>query len=175
MRTGPDEDVRAIDVNKMKSVEQIFETDDVVFLSYQPGTAEFLKINPIIRKGIVSQIKNDNTFLIDGSAYPGNSGSPLFHKSTSLTKTTSEVPPNELPKIIGIVGAYIPYQDKAISTQTKRTRIIFEENTGLSICWPTNFIVEIIESKNFQKFIKKIKKVKEEDIVAETFSYSEVN
>ena len=50
-------------------------------------------------------------------------------------------------KLVGIIGSYLPYLDVAISEQTKRPRVVFEENTGLSKVWSTSLISEIISSK----------------------------
>jgi len=47
--------------------------------------------------------------------------------------------------LIGIVKSYISFQDIAISQQTKRPRIIFEENSGLASVVPVDFIMETVE------------------------------
>ncbi len=61
-------------------------------------------------------------------------------------------------KFIGIIGEYLPYQEVAISTQTGRPRVVFEENTGLSRVWSVNFIREIVESNTFKQQLDKVVK-----------------
>lgn len=61
-------------------------------------------------------------------------------------------------KFIGIVGEYVPYQEVAISNQTGRPRVVFEENTGLSKVWSVPFIKEIIESSAFKQQLGKVVK-----------------
>ena len=61
--------------------------------------------------------------------------------------------------LIGVMGAYVPYKDVAISQQTGETRAIFVENSGLSWVWSTNLLKEIFNSKNFKNTLSAIKKI----------------
>ena len=67
--------------------EELYEVYDVFFLSYQPGIKIDQRVSPIIRGGTISLVNEDNTFLIEGSSFPGNSGSPVFLKPSALTYT----------------------------------------------------------------------------------------
>ena len=51
--------------------------------------------------------------------------------------------------LIGMVSSFIPYRDVAISVQTKRPRIIFEENAGLCNVVPAEIILELLQSPDF--------------------------
>lgn len=146
----------------MKDLSDIHELIDVFYASFQPGLNNIQKdggIHPIIRKGVVSRINNDNTFFIDGAAFPGNSGSPIF-----LFPTPVKINGNGFMiggpmniQLIGVMGAYISYQDVAISQQTKKPKVIFEENTGLSLIYSTKSLMELIKGTEFQNqliFIK---------------------
>ena len=130
------------------------------FLSYQPEiNKQEKKIAPIIRSGIISLINDDKTFYIDGPAFPGNSGSPLFLKPSlrRVGEKDINLANNSLDwKFVGIIGSYVPYREVAISTQTGRPRVIFEENTGLSKVWSVDFIKQIEESKKFKAQINKV-------------------
>lgn len=53
--------------------------------------------------------------------------------------------------LIGIVKSYIPFQDVAISQQTKRPRVIFEENSGLANVETVDKILETIEADEIKK------------------------
>jgi len=157
------DDVKVIPDKLFLSTEDLFESMDVFFLSFQPGIEhmeQIKKINPILRKGIISLIKEDNTFYIDGFCYPGNSGSPVFlsHTPFYIEKKQLMIGVNKLGgKFIGIIGEYLPYQEVAVSEQTKRPRIIFEENTGLSKVWSISLINEILDSEKFKEQSKRLR------------------
>ena len=138
----------------------ICELYDVFFLSYQPGIELIKKISPIFRSGIISIINDNKTFYIDASAFPGNSGSPVFTKPSPITfrKDGISIGGDQIGgKFIGIIGEYITYREVAISAQTGRARVIFEENTGLSKVWSTDLIDEILRTDRFKKSLKKVK------------------
>jgi hypothetical protein len=59
--------------------------------------------------------------------------------------------------LIGVISSYIPYSDTAISLQTKRPRITFEENSGLCIVIPSNEITKLINSEDVKQFDKSLK------------------
>lgn len=46
--------------------------------------------------------------------------------------------------LLGIVAAYLPYQDVAISSQTRRPRVIFEENSGLASVFPVDHVENVV-------------------------------
>jgi hypothetical protein len=123
------DDLKTVPDNLFLSSDNYYEIYDVFFLSYQPGINVQRKISPIIRSETISLMNDDNTFFID-AAFPGNSGSPVFLKPSTMTygkNGTSHVSGG----FIEIIGEYLPYREKAVSLQTGRVRIVFEENTGL--------------------------------------------
>lgn len=153
------DDVLVIPDNLFLLSNNIFELYDIFFLSYQPGIEPKRKISPIFRSGIISITNDDKSFYIDASAFPGNSGSPVFIKPSPITFNEKEISigSDQLGgKFIGIIGEYVPYREVAISAQTGRARVIFEENTGLSKVWSVDFIKEIIDSDKFKEQLKKI-------------------
>ncbi len=144
------------------SFNRLTEGQDILFLSYQPGIEIKDKINPITRRGIISLVNDDGTFYIDGFAFPGNSGSPVFHKPPLDSKIKIEkdaIDFQSIPGLLGIIGEYIPYGETAVSLQTGRPRIIFEDNTGLSRVWSVDYIQEIIKSESFQKQLEHVKEL----------------
>jgi hypothetical protein len=46
--------------------------------------------------------------------------------------------------LVGVVSGYVPYQDIAVSQQTGRPRIIFEENSGLATIVPAERVIELV-------------------------------
>lgn len=155
------DDVKAIFENLFLRSDRLFELYDVFFLSYQPGIQPQKKVSPVIRNGTISLINEDKTFYIDASAFPGNSGSPVFLKPSPIRFDGRgiSIGGDQLGgKFIGIIGEYLPYQEVAISTQTGRKRVVFEENTGISRVWSVNFIREIVESNTFKQQLDKVVK-----------------
>jgi len=153
------DDVKVIPDNLFLLPDSLFELYDVFFLSYQPGVEFQKRISPIIRSGTISIINEDETFHVDASAFPGNSGSPVFLKPSPIRFGDQGISicGDQLGgQFIGIIGEYIPYQEVAISTQTGRPRVIFEENTGLSKVWSVTFIREILESSAFGEQLNKL-------------------
>jgi hypothetical protein len=155
-----DDDIRLLSEGLFLNTDDYYELYDVFFMSYQPGIEPKGKINPIIRTGAISLVNNDKTFYIDAFAFPGNTGSPVFLRPSPVRYTDKGYKIGEDPKggrFVGIIGEYIPYQELAVSTQTGRPRIIFEENTGLSKVWSVEYIKEIIQSDDFQRQAKGLK------------------
>jgi len=155
------DNVKTIPDNMFLTEDRLFEVYEVFFLSHQPGIQPQKRISPVIRSGTISLINDDKTFYIDASAFPGNSGSPVFLKPSPIRFDEGgiSIGGDKLGgKFIGIIGEYLPYQEVAISTQTGRPRVVFEENTGLSKVWSITFIREIVESDTFKQQLDKLVK-----------------
>lgn len=154
------EDIKVIPENLFFDVMELSELTDVFFLSFQPGVPT-KSVQPIIRSGSVSRINDDHTFYIDGSVFPGNSGSPVFVKPSPVRYDSSggiSLGGDAIGgKFLGVIGSYIPYQEVAISQQTGRPRVIFEENTGLSVIWSITRLKEIFLSPEFKDQINRLK------------------
>lgn len=157
--TGVD-DVMTMPEDYVVGTSKLQELYEVFFIAYQPGAESVKKITPVIRGGMISLINDDKTFYFDGFAFPGNSGSPVFYKpsvSRYGEKEGFEIGNDTLAaKFIGIVGEYLPYQEVAVSVQTRRPRIIFEEHTGLSRVWSADFLTEIEKSSLFRAQLKRL-------------------
>ncbi len=144
---APISDVRTILLEVFVPVARLGELLDAFFVSYQPGIVPNDRIAPVLRRGMISTINDDHSFFLDAFAFPGNSGSPVFLRSTPIR--TGDQP--EGCRFVGLVGEYLPYQDVAFSGQTGRARVVFEENTGLARVWPADAIVQIMSTPEFQK------------------------
>jgi hypothetical protein len=153
------DDVKVMPNDLFLTSDSLFELYDVFFLSYQPGVKPGAKLSPIIRTGTISLINEDKTFYIDAAAFPGNSGSPVFLKPSPIRfdGQSISIGGDKLGgKFVGIIGEYIPYEEVAISTQTGRPRVVFEENTGLSRVWSVSFITTILQSNAFKGQLKRL-------------------
>ena len=146
--TFVENDNNVADINKLKDIGAS-AGDGTFVLGFPMNLAGIQRNYVIVREGIISRIGemlNDKsrTFLLDSFVFPGNSGSPVIIKPefTSIVGTQ----PNRTAYVIGVVHGYRPYADIAISQQTHRPRIIFEENSGLAEVIPMDRVNETIEA-----------------------------
>jgi hypothetical protein len=134
------------------------ETWDVIYPTFQPGTQDVGNVAPVLRSGMISRKNSDGTYLIDGQAFPGNSGSPVFVKPQGMRITKKGALFGGDPfalRFAGIIGAYIPYEDRAVSVQTGQTRVVFQENTGLSLVWSSDRLRELFDCPEFSAQLKR--------------------
>lgn len=126
----------------------ICEGNGVFVLGFPLGDPGNVRNYVVVRDGVVARIRDaimgaSATFLIDASIFPGNSGGPVVTKPEVLSIQGTEA--YSKSSLLGIVSAYVPYQDVAISAQTNRPRVIFEENTGLAVIVPVDKILEVVD------------------------------
>lgn len=151
-------------INNMSDISELV---NLFYLSFQPGINDIehdQSINPIIRNGVISRINHDKTFFMDGFAFPGNSGSPVFLLPTPVKIENGNIQiggPLEI-KLAGIIGAYVPYKDEAVSKQTGEIMTIFTENTGIALVHSTLLLREIIDSDDFKEQHDRLIRVIEE-------------
>ena len=105
------------------------------------------QIFPIVKQGCIARIQDwlsgrSRHILIDANIFPGNSGGPIFLRPSSTSVAGTKA--NPASYLIGMVSAYIPYRDVAVSLQTLRERIIFEENSGIVEIVPSDVIMETV-------------------------------
>jgi hypothetical protein len=103
---------------------------------------------PIVRRAIVARV-DPNNIIIDGFVFPGNSGGPVVYEPAVRLGRTFKSPILQGDWLVGMVSSFIPYRDVAISAQTKRPRIIFEENAGLCNVVPAEIILKLLQSPDF--------------------------
>jgi len=140
------DDEDALTVGGLKS-EGVTEGDGVFVLGYPMALVQPKWQAAICRKGCVARIQDvlvagTGEFLVDATVFPGNSGSPVILRpeATAIpgTKTASAA------RVIGVVCAYLPYQDVAVSQQTQMPRITFDENSGLTSVIPMDRVNELM-------------------------------
>lgn len=123
------------------------EGDFVYVLGFPMGLVSIDRQHVILRSGAIARIrdffeKRSSDFIVDALVFPGNSGGPVILKPEIISIEGTKSNPNA--GLIGVIKSYIPYQDIAVSQQTGRPRIIFEDNSGLSLVEPTDYIFETI-------------------------------
>ena len=121
----------------------MFAGDDIYVLGFPMGLAGTSKKYAVVRAGVIARLdeevlEEEKAFWIDAAVYPGNSGGPVVLRPVfggiEGTKTIGAA------YVMGIVSSYIPYRDVAVSVQSQRPRVIFEENSGLARVVPMNAV-----------------------------------
>ena len=118
------------------------EGDEVFILGFPMGWREGRQDYPIVRHGMVAQIKglangDHDTFLVDGSAFGGNSGGPVLTKGqvSSITGTSLI----DRVSLVGMVAA------STNITRNSDSGPQVQENADLIVVEPINRINETVE------------------------------
>jgi S1-C subfamily serine protease len=124
----------------------ITEGDGVFVLGFPMGLVGEKRDFALVRQGAIARIRDcfrgdRKNFLVDCATFPGNSGGPVIIRPDALAiQGTKSV---NAAYLVGIVASYVPYIDVAISAQTNRPRVTFEENSGLTTCFPIDPALEL--------------------------------
>jgi hypothetical protein len=129
--------------------EEVAAGDAVFVLGFPMNLAGAQRNYVIVREGIVARITEmlegaSNTFMIDSFVFPGNSGGPVVLKPEAFSIQGTKSHNNA--GLIGVVTSYRPYTDVAVSPQTNRPRVLFEENSGLADVVPIDYVEEAIRA-----------------------------
>jgi S1-C subfamily serine protease len=138
-------DDHSFTVNQMQS-EGVAEGDGVYVLGYPMGLVSTDWQAAICRQGCIARlqdtvVKGGGDFLIDAAVFPGNSGGPVILQPSAIS--ISGTKQAQKANLIGVVQSYLPFQDEAVSLQTGRTRVVFDENSGLSPVIPVDRVNEV--------------------------------
>jgi hypothetical protein len=146
-------DQHSADRTKLAELE-VTAGDGVFVLGFPMGLSGAQRNYVIVRQGAIARIsemldKVSPTFMLDALIFPGNSGGPVILKPeiTSISGTKS----HSNAYLIGVVTDYRSYVDTAVSQQTKRPRITFEENSGLADVLPIDVVNEAIKAWREQR------------------------
>ncbi|MGE5309040.1 MAG: S1 family peptidase [Deltaproteobacteria bacterium] len=114
------------------SQNDIVEGREVVYIGYPLGLGVEEKNYPISRTGLIAQaVPGRKTYLVDGFANHGNSGSPVFSRTEG--------------KLIGIVSSFEPDFIDSYEEGRMITRIPF--NSGISRVISVEAIRDLIQGK----------------------------
>ena len=138
---------KQLNLTQAKEIE-VSEGDGVFVLGFPLGIAGQERNFTIVRQGMLARVRDwlegiSRTILIDASIFPGNSGGPVITKPESVAIRGTKN--NSRAQLIGMVSSYLPYDDIAVSPQTGKPRVIFQENSGLANVVPIDVIQETIE------------------------------
>ncbi|MGA2607148.1 MAG: serine protease [Terriglobia bacterium] len=126
------------------------EGDGIFVLGFPMGLVDGMQDYAIVRQGAIARIRDRldspmvKFFLIDSFIFPGSSGSPVVLKPEAVSIQGTKPAINQA-YLVGVVQGFVSYIDRAISEQTKRPRITFEENSGLAKVVPADYIQETIQ------------------------------
>ncbi len=136
------------------NTREVTEGDSVFVLGFPMGLMAVDHQYVILRSGALARVRDfldsrSDEYIIDVQVFPGNSGGPVILKPelASIEGTKNQMSAG----LIGLVKSYIPYRDVAVSQQTGRPRVIFEENSGLSVVEPVDHIIEAIQADELRK------------------------
>lgn len=142
-----DLDIVGIGLSRFRSWDTVNEGDDIYVLGFPMRIGSGDHYAPVVRSGVVALKEQPGKFLIDANIYPGNSGGPVFTRSSAFDYRTRTLGGSgESGYLIGIVSAYLPYTDVAISPQTHHVRVTFEENSGLAVVYSADQIEACVRS-----------------------------
>ncbi|HME07629.1 MAG TPA: trypsin-like peptidase domain-containing protein [Bryobacteraceae bacterium] len=141
-------DTQAADTGKMKDIG-VSAGDGIFVLGFPMNLAGEQRNYVIVRPGAIARITDliesaAPVLLIDSHVFPGNSGGPVILQPNAFAIEGTK--PNPRAYLLGVVKSFIPYVDVAVSPQTQRPRVTFEENSGLAEVVPVDRINEAIKA-----------------------------
>lgn len=121
---------------------ELVEGTVVYSLGFPSGIVGLHTKTPLCRMGCICRFCEpyliEESYLIDIQNFPGSSGSPVINKlegyhleDTKFYNKTS---------LIGIIAAYLPYQDALRSQQTGDIMQIIQENSGIAVVYTVDAI-----------------------------------
>lgn len=128
----------------------------VLVLGFPLGLQSSDHQRPIARHGIVARADVDG-IIADVFVFPGNSGSPVIYSPILRMGQGLNSPLVNEERLVGVISSFIPYQEQAVSPQTQRVRVVFEENSGLANVVPVARLSELIDSEAVSKMDASIK------------------
>ena len=127
--------------------DQPVEGDGIFLIGFPLGLVGDARNYPVVRYGVVARIqdwtrRDQDTFLIDAPAFPGNSGGPVVTKpETTAIKDTKAITHCLLA---GVISQQLMSEEVAVSQRTGDPRIVFVENTGLTEVVPVELVKETV-------------------------------
>lgn len=154
VRTGT-ADLVQIPYSVFLSAENVQAGAPLFIIGFPLGMRSEEYATPIVRRAMVARSDSEN-IIVDGFVFPGNSGGPVIYEPSIQLGKVFKTPILQGDWIIGMVVSEISYVEAAISAQTGRARVTFEDNTGLCNVIPANLILDHLNSPEFQKQDKEL-------------------
>ncbi len=133
--------------------EGMQEGDFVYMVGYPyslKGVMKQSRAYPVVRSGCIARIADayhgeSQTYLIDVTSFPGNSGGAVISKATKLDEHLKGTFGTNKSGLIGMVSGYLEFDDEAISIQSKRPRVVFTENSGLTVVQTVDNMIQALQ------------------------------
>jgi len=149
--------VKAIPLDRFVEEPQVEAGTPLAALGFPLGLRSVDHAMPIARRGMIGRA-DPTAVLADLFVFPGNSGGPVLYvpafKTGGVSFGGAEIVRAEM--LVGMVSSFIPYSDTAISLQTKRPRVVFEENSGLANLVPAWVVKKFIATGEVSSFDEKL-------------------
>jgi hypothetical protein len=149
--------IKAIPLDRFIEEPQVEAGTPLAALGFPMGLRSVDHAMPIARRGMVGRA-DSSVVLADLFVFPGNSGGPVLYvpafKTGGVSFGGAEVMWQEM--LIGMVSSFIPYSEVAVSIQTKRPRVVFEENSGLANLVPAWVLRNFITTSDVKSFDEKL-------------------
>lgn len=156
--------------------QQIQSTDRVVWPGLLVNFMGSARNYPVLRSGYVALIPDEpvqmryrvgtrdietrqEVLLVDGTAVPGASGSPVFLWPGPRLQGGAFAVGGTQPHVLGVLHGFYPAIPREIlEINVSRTARLFAENSGVAIIFPAWRLREILESPRIKARIKQIAK-----------------
>lgn len=149
---------------------EVAPSDDVMLIGYPRMYLDKKNVLPIYKSGNIASEPNydfngDPCFIIDISAFAGNSGSPVFairrHAYANLQGEITLPLNNGDVKFLGVYSAGMEYKvDYPVQViQNDRQQVIIPHDMGLGIVWKAHLISELICDEIHDEYVNLSKKL----------------
>lgn len=137
--------IKAIPLERFVDEAQVKAGTPLAALGFPLGLRSVDHAKPIARSGMIGRA-DPASLLADLFVFPGNSGGPVLYVPPLRVggEAASDVVPHEM--LVGMVSSFISYNDIALSNQTRRPRVVFEENAGLANLVPAWVVRRFVTS-----------------------------
>lgn len=138
-------DNNALDLKQMNDTG-VLEGTIIYSLGFPMNMVGTHRKTPICRIGCISRIsdlidiENNDTYLIDLHAVPGNSGAPVINRPEIIA--LNGTPHNQSANLIGMICGSINYSEKYSGSEND---IPYEQNSGIAKVCSVDSIKEVVE------------------------------
>ena len=150
-----DSDVKTFSLDMFLRQQSIQPGAPAFIIGFPLGLRSESYTVPIVRRASVAFVDQVG-LMVDGFTFPGNSGGPVVY--SSFLGNTVPIQRGGVisgDALIGLVSSSLNYTDVAVSQQTKRPRISFEENSGLTHVVPAEAIQSLLQRQDVTDFRKR--------------------
>src|SRR5574344_1079339 len=136
-----------LNLQKMKA-SGIAEGSAAFQIGFPLGLVNQKHKEPFVRGGCISRIEScysnsSPSYFCDMQTFPGSSGSPIVNKPELISIVGTS--PIKTCNLIGILSGHIPYEDSLISQQTGEVMMKTQENSGLTVVFPVDTIIDVLK------------------------------